>query len=194
MTALCAVIWFPKMLQKKPIKKRVVPVSTVPESAIEVNYEKVQASGKNIFRYAMMIKANRLSVEINDIESGRQVSPKEKNIDPALLKDLAESLKGTGFFELETKYAGVQPDTYDLYDLAITIGVKTHTVRVLNKVEPEDFKKAVDILENFSKNELGLVAIQYSPEKLREMAQESYDRAKKLGVRVLEESDFLTML
>jgi len=66
------------------------------------------------------------------------------------------------------------------YNMVLSIGKKVHTCHILNRAdEPEAFRTIRERLETFSKNELGIWAIQFSTEKLTELAQNSFDVAKK---------------
>jgi hypothetical protein len=66
------------------------------------------------------------------------------------------------------------------YTLVAAIGKKVHSCHILNRPEePEAFRALRERLETFSKNELGIWAIQFSTEKLVELAQSSFEIAKK---------------
>jgi hypothetical protein len=63
--------------------------------------------------------------------------------------------------------------------LLLSLGTKAHTCFVRDRVEPETFKALRETLETFSKNELGIWAIQFSSDKLIELATEANAVADK---------------
>ncbi|MBM4147557.1 MAG: FHA domain-containing protein [Lentisphaerae bacterium] len=196
--------WLPKLSKpgRKPDRPAVAaaPVTDLP---LSIEYEKVQATANNIFRYALTLNhAGILAIQIDDLEGDRHVR-KEKRVDPALIKDLAKDIAGSGFGSLGGDYSGIQPGVFEQYDLSVTIGPGTHRVRVLNRLEPDEFKRAREAIESFGKSELILWPIQFSPEKLRQMAGEAYQLGRKhyeerdvklenlsLAVRRLEEAEW----
>lgn len=157
------------------------PVAPVPEpDVLSVEYEKVEADASNIFRYHLTITPELdIAIEIDDLMNNRTVR-KEKKLDEDLVQNLIRHIKNSTYFDLRNEYTGVQPEVFNQWDLAITINEKTHSVRVLNRPEPEAFKDIREEIEVFGKNELGLWAIQFSTEKLVEMAKNSYLAAKTL--------------
>lgn len=179
-TVLALAAWLPKLLNKPRLVKRQDTSAQSVDFALNVAYEKVEATTDNIFRYALAIRDNKtLSVEIDDIQNDRHLR-KEKDIDPALLKSIASAMLESGVLDLLDRYSGVQPDVLEQYDLTITVGKRSRRTVVVNRARPDAFKEACDVLENFGKNELGLWAIQFSSEKLLEMANESFLNGRKL--------------
>ncbi len=132
-----------------------------------------------MFRYNLMLNAGRLTIEIDDLENNRHVR-KDTEVDADLVRNLTRTVRDSGFFNLNEEYQGVQPDIHDQWDIGITLGRRAHRVRVLNRVEPDVFQSVRQTLEAFGKNELGLWAIQFSAEKLSEMAESAYLLGKKL--------------
>jgi len=176
---LAAAVWLPKLLRTKPAPEPAAPPPE-PEPAFEVDYEKIVASSMNIFRYKLLISADgMISVQIDDIENDRHVR-KEKPIDKEYAQVLARSILDSGFFTLAPDYQGIQPGIREVRDLSVTIGRKTHRTRVVNRLEPDIFRSVRERIEQCGKSELGLWAIQFSPEKLVEMAEEAFLLAKKL--------------
>lgn len=182
-TVLAVLAWMHKLSRTSPKDKPVAPGSVQPREenlALDIDYEKVQATAQNIFRYHLRLRNNeKLIVKIDDLENDRHVR-KEKDIDEALLRELAQAIKDTDFFTLEERYTGIQPDVLDQWDLAITLGNNVHRSKVINRLPPEGFEKVAEIIENFGKNELGLWAIQFSAEKLTAMAEDSLQDGRKL--------------
>lgn len=158
------------------------PVVEAPRDVLpdfEATLERVEGSASNIFRYALEITGGQLMVQVDDLESNRHVR-RERKVAPELLKDLARSLESGGFFELAGEYAGLASGILESSDLSVTIGVKTHRVKVVNRIEPEGFASARAILEEFGKNELGLAALAIDPAALVEKAREALLQGKKL--------------
>ena len=150
---------------------------------LEIEYEKVSASPDNIFRYAMLLDAKGiLSIDLNDLEGGRHIHKESKQpIERDVLDSLRRDLEGTGFFELQDRYAGLPRDSmHDTWDLSITIGSRVHRTTVANRLEPEIFKNARDFIEEFGKNELALPAIALPTARLIELAEEAVQRGQKL--------------
>jgi len=181
-TAIALAVWLPKVLMPAAPEKtpgELLPAAAAPET-LTITYEKVEATTDNIFRYALTLTEERmLSVQIDDIMNDRHVR-KESRLGEAYVRGLGETIADAGFFGLSTDYQGIQPDVYDSWDLTITIGNRAHRTRVVNRVEPDVFKQVREIIEEAGKNELGLWAIQFSPERLLAMAQEAYLEGRRL--------------
>ncbi len=150
------------------------PVAAIADETLEIAYEKVQANSKNIFRYQMLLKDNRLSIQIDDLQNQRHVPGNQmKELDAGLAQSLADSIRHTGFYDLKEEYKGLASGVWDIWDLSITIGRKTRRVRVMNSLEPEAFKNTREAIELFGQNELGLAALALPPEKLLELARQA---------------------
>jgi pSer/pThr/pTyr-binding forkhead associated (FHA) protein len=176
---LAAAAWIPRLMPSAQPPPPAPPMPE-PDPTLAVDYEKVQAGPDNIFRYHLGISdRNVISIEIDDLANNRHVR-KEKAVDPALIDDLIDTIDASGFYGLDAVYRGIQNGAHDEWNLTVTIGQRTHTCRVLNRVEPELFKAVRETLEEFGKNELGLWAIEFSAEKLREMAHTAYLQGRKL--------------
>lgn len=167
-----------KLMKPKPKPRGM----TVPDQTLSVDYEKVEGTSANIFRYCLQINTNsEISVQIDDLQQDRRVREGPKKMDADYVKTLVRAFQDSEFFGLSEEYQGVQPDVMDQRDITITIGKKTHSVRVLNRPEPDAFRLVREKLEECGKNELGgLGAIQYSREKLVEMARDTYLAGKRL--------------
>lgn len=164
------------------------PVPTPADTAIqldtlEIAYEKVSATAKNIFRYAMLLDAKGiLSIDLYDIEGSRQIHKESSHpIDTDVLDSLRRDVEGTGFFELQDRYAGLPRESmHDSWDLTVTVGRRVHRTIVANRLEPEIFKNAREFVEEFGKNELALTAIALPTERLILLAEETVQRGQKL--------------
>ncbi len=171
----------PKLLSTGKTKGTDEPVvAKIEKKTLAIDYEKVEADENNIFRYKLTLTPDlNISIEIDDLINNRTVR-KEKKVDEELIANLVRYIENADFFTLKPEYAGVRPGVFNQMDLSITIGRKTHSTRVLNRPEPEIFKDVRGKLEVYGKNELGLWAIQFSTEKLLEMAEDEYLLGKKL--------------
>lgn len=147
-------------------------------SGLEIQYEKVEATSSNIFRYELTLLASNLSSRIDNLDNSRH-STKEKKLDAKAIDPLISRLESTGFFALDPEYVGQSKDILDSQDLTITMGTKTKRVRVANRVTPESFAKACAIIEAFGQNELGQAALSLPPEKLIEMSRDAMLQGKK---------------
>lgn len=173
-------VWIPTWMPHKASPAAPDAAAAPPQQDLVVAYEKVQADTNNIYRYFLSIDAdNMLRVEIDDLENQRHVR-KETRLDPDYVDALAGAVTDAGFFSLAEDYQGIQPDVYDLRDISVTVGRKTHRSRVLNRVQPDVFRVVRERLEECGKNALGLWAIEFSPEKLVDMANAAFLHARKL--------------
>ena len=102
--------------------------------ALELQYEKVDATSSNIFRFELQLIGSNLSARV---------------------------------------------DILDSRELTVTRGAQAKRVVVINRILPEAFKKATDIVETFGEHELGLFALPVSPAKLIELARDAMLQGKK---------------
>lgn len=146
---------------------------------LDVDYEKVEASPRNIFYYRLQIHDGVLAIRIVNLEDGRQLN-REKKLDPKIVEDLARQLQSAEFFQLNTEYAGLAPDVWEARDISLTIGRQTHRVRVVNRIEPTAFRDVRISLEEFGRNELNIFAVALPRERLIELAQQAWLQGRKL--------------
>lgn len=159
-----------------------VPAETTlaePPAAIEVRYEKVEATSSNIYRYALEIQNNTLRMHSDNLADNRRLQ-REKRVDPELLRGLARAVATKGFFELQDEYRGAASNVFYTFDLTLTLGRQTHRVRVINLVEPDAFSAVRGAVEEFGKNELGLAALALQPQELVAKARESVALGRRL--------------
>lgn len=164
------------MLIWRDLPREALPPTAAPPPpplAIDIVYEKVEASPENIFRYFMTLKGLQLAVEIDDIANNRRVR-KSDTVDDALIRDLAMAIEGAGFFELSQDYSGLATNVHDRSEILLTIGARTHRCVVFNRVAPDAFEQVRERLEILVQNQLGTAALALSPEQLREMAYQAY--------------------
>lgn len=164
------------LIRPNPRAKRAV--ATGPQT-IEIQYEKVEGSAKNVFRYSLSLENGTLAVRVDNLEDGRHMS-REKKCDPKMLELLAKSIEESGYFQLDEDYQGLAPEVHDLADLTVTIGRRTHRSRVLNRLQPETFRKVREEIEEFARNEIGLYALALPPEKLVELGRNAWLTGQKL--------------
>ncbi|MGN0853802.1 MAG: FHA domain-containing protein [Kiritimatiellia bacterium] len=141
-----------------------------------VAFEKVEASADGIYRYALaMDKDGLMSVEIDDVPKENRHVRKSERLSPAAVGRLSKILSSPELYRLEPEYAGValQPNTLKSFRLKVIRGSKVFTTSIENAQEPDAFREVRERLETFSKNELGIWAIQFPAEKLVEMSRES---------------------
>ena len=163
------------------------PVKTEPQT-LAIRYTKLEADLGNIFRYELALNADgSLAVEIDDLRQSRH-DPREaaRPVPAELLADLTRVVKQSGFLGLDERYEGVAPIGRETdYDLVVAIGRMVRRVRVTNRAEPAEFREVREKIETFVRNELGLWAIEYSAEQLRDMALDNL----LVGQRLLRERD-----
>ncbi len=178
--AIAMGIWLPKFLKNQPSSKSPAAQPEKTGHTIEINYEKVEATTQNIFRYKLSIsKQGILSVQIDDIQNNEHVQ-KEKQLNSAYIQTLAQTILESGFFDLSPVYLGIRPESLNQFDMAVTLDKKTHRVKVTNRLEPQSFVTVKDMLELCARNELSLQPLQFSTEKRIELAQKAYAIAQKL--------------
>ncbi len=148
---------------------------------LEIEYEKVEASTNSAFRYYLTLKADlTLSVAIDDVFENRHIR-KDQVISSNSVNRLAKQLRDMNYFRLSDGGNGASlKDSYRSFDISVVANRKVYRQTVVNSPEPDDFRAVRDLLETFSQNELGIWAIQYPSEKLREMAEEAFTRGVNL--------------
>ena len=159
-----------------------VPVSKAPEAPailpLEIAYEKIEANTSSVFRYSMSLDAaGLLSVEIDDLTEDRHVR-KESLVPSNRVAQLATQIDRGDFRHLQDRYEGVPREgMFASWDITVVLGRRAQRTVVSNRLEPSAFQEVREQLETFGKNELGIWAIQYSREKLLELANEAFTRA-----------------
>lgn len=142
----------------------------------ELYYEKVEANSSKIYRYEMRLnRENVLSIKIDDVPGENRHVFKHKSLDERAMKELNAILDFEQMRKFDREYAGMEsaPTELESSTLKVIYSNRARSVRIVNAEEPEAFRVVREKLETFSKNELGAWAIQYSREKLIELAQES---------------------
>jgi pSer/pThr/pTyr-binding forkhead associated (FHA) protein len=170
--ALYFLFFAPPMTQEAPA----VEVQEVKQTVSEVYYEKVEANNEGIFRYEMTLSPQGvLKVAIDDVPKENRHLTKAERLNEESLRELNEILAFENLRDIDREYVGVEPDppALESWRLKVVYSTRARTIRIVNTREPEAFRQIREKLETFSKNQLGIWAIQYSREKLIELAEEA---------------------
>lgn len=136
-------------------------------------YEKVEADATRIFRYVLTLEAGRLRVAFDDVPGESRHVDKSAALTDAARSRIEEIFATDGWEGLSESYGGASAsDLNALKSWRIRV-VREGSVKetlVENETEPEPFRTVREALETFSRNELGVWAIQYSREKLLELS------------------------
>lgn len=187
--AAMVILNFPAAPQKEPVRTSVD--SSESNGMASVEFEKVDADTSGIFRYAMYYDGftGELSVTCDDIPvNKRQIRKKTVLSEKARARLLGIFDSESAFMTLDEEYSGMDPAQINKLSsrmIRIVRGRKVKCVQVVNTMEPAVFLKLREALEAFSRNELGVWAIQYSREKLIELAL----RSRELGNSKYEERE-----
>ena len=154
------------------------PVAIVEENPVirEVCYEKVEATLDGIFRYEMTVSPDgMIRVSLDDTRENRHPTIPPKQLGEGATNELNEILSLKALREIDREYVGLEPDPPALtsWRLKVVYTTAARSIRIVNTQEPEPFRVIREKLEAFSKNELGIHAIQYPRAKLVELAEES---------------------
>lgn len=155
---------------------------------VGLSFERVEADGEHILRYALEADAEgHLSVELDDVPKNNRHLKKTVMLSSEARKTLEAIFSTAEFFRLDREYAGggSRPGTHAECSFRVVKGGRVFTVRVDDAPEPPAFTSVKDRLEAFSRNEIGIWAVQYTGEKLVSMSEE----AKKTGDAKWEERD-----
>ena len=179
LSAIGVVLFVPRGEEQAPAK----PVVEEAPVVRELFYEKVEADSGRIFRYALRLSDDGvLSVSVDDVPKNDRSFTKSEPLGEKARAELNDILAFDKIREIDREYTGPEPDPPALvsFELRVVYSTKERTVRVVNTQEPEAFRAVREKLEAFSKNQLGVWAIQYSREKLVALAEESVEvgRAK----------------
>ena len=155
-----------------------VPVAIAEETPVvrEVFYEKVEANLDGIFRYEMSVSPDgMLRVALDDTKEDRHPTIPPKRLGEGARNELNDILSLESLRKIDREYVGIEPDPPALtsWRLKVVYTTAARSIRIVNTQEPEAFRVLREKLEAFSKNELGIHAIQYPRAKLVELAEES---------------------
>lgn len=169
------------LLGEKGEEKKIAPIEEKAEDVLEMRYEKVEADRDSIFRYYMVYQADgTLKVMIDDVPNEDRHIVKSCTLSEKAKARLVEILVDPEVRTLDRVYTGAAMDAGELtsWELRIVYTTRVKVVKIINTQEPEVFKRLREKLEAFSKNELGIWAIQYSREKLVELAEKSAETGR----------------
>ena len=160
-------------------EKPVVPVvEEKPEQKlVSLRYEKIEADASRVFSYRMDVdESGVLHVAFDDVPGENRHVDKRTKLSEKARKRILEVLEKPDFAALDDEYVGSSvEDDNALRRFRIRV-VRWNSVKdilVENTQEPDAFREVRESLEAFSRNELGIWAIQYSKEKLIELSEES---------------------
>lgn len=162
---------------KGPGKKESVKTAPKPEVLTSLFYEKIEADAARIFRYQMTVDASGvLRVVYDDVPGENRHVDKSAKLGETALARINEIFNASGWNELDEVYSGASASDENAlksWRIRLVRGGKVKEVLVENVFEPEAFLPIREELETFSRNELGIWAIQYSRDKLIELSAES---------------------
>ncbi len=175
-------IWMALNAPMKSQPEAAQPVAETEPTVCELYYEKVEASSEGIFRYELTLTPDRvLKVTVDDVpKSDSNIPTKSKPLDDKQLATLNEILAFKTLREIDREYVGpdADPPRLNSWSLKVVYDTRARRIRIVNTQEPEAFRAIREKLEAFSKNELGIWAMQYSREKLISLAEESLTLAR----------------
>lgn len=148
----------------------------------EVYYEKVEATAEGIFRYELTLAADGvLRVSVDDVPRENRHYVKSLPIDEHGRAELNSILKFKALREIDREYVGEEPDPPALHswNLRVVYANRAWAIKIVNVQEPEAFRVIREKLETFSKNQLGVWALQYSCNNLIAMAEEAIARGRQ---------------
>lgn len=151
-------------------------------------FEKVEADSNGIYRYALSLDPKGvLAVVIDDVPNENRHVQKTMQLSTNAIEEIGNILSASELYSLDREYAGVplKAGTLKSFALRVVRGTRVFETSIENTQEPAAFKEVRERLEAFSKNELGIWAIQFSAEKLIEMSDES----RRAGDAKWEERD-----
>ena len=171
-----AVIMFGPSSEEAKVVSVEKPENAAPELT-GLYYEKIEADARRVFRYEMTIDSSgTLRVAFDDVPGENRRVDKTKKLSPQGIKRIMEILGSPGFDALEDVYSGgsaADENALRSRRLRVVRWNDIKDVLAENTQEPEALKTVCEALETFSRNELGIWAIQYSSDKLIEMSAES---------------------
>ena len=161
---------------EKPVVSPVVEEK--PEKKlISLCYEKIEADAARVFSYRMDVdSAGVLHVAFDDVPGENRHVDKKAKLSEKAMKRILEVLDRPGFAALDDAYTGSSAEVENAlksFRIRVVRWNSIKDVLVENTQEPDAFREVRESLEAFSRNELGIWAIQYSKEKLIELSEES---------------------
>ena len=146
-------------------------------SIVLVEMEKVEADADRIFRFAMTIDGDGiLRTECDDIPGENRHIDKRTALSKVALARISEILAAQRINRLDDVYSGSDASRENRLSSIRLRVIRTDSMKevsVENTVPPPVFSDMIADLETFSRNELGIWALQYSKDKLLELSKRS---------------------
>lgn len=164
------------------------------ERSLEFHYCEIEATDSNIFRYELKLGHDGiLTATIDDLSQSRHIDKKtEAPINKELMLELLKKIEQSGFSSLSSIYEDSNKQgEWNEASITIVNTKDAKTVTVLNKQLPPAFSIVRDELRDFAETELDLKSINYSKEKLEQLAAESLVLADKFYAEMEIASDNL---
>ena len=147
----------------------------------EFVYEKVDANSDGIFRYELVYTQDGvLKVTVDDVPNENRHLTKSEILNDQAKEELQSILDFKALREIDREYVGMdtEPPVLSSWVLRVVYSTRARNIRIINVPEPEGFRPIREKLEAFSKNQLGVWALQYSRDKLVELAENAINVAQ----------------
>lgn len=165
------------LMSERPVEDSAPLVIEDEKPALEeMYYEKVEATTEGIFRFELTFsKDGVLSVAVDDVPKENRHLVKQEKLNAKAIAELNDVLPLKALRDIDREYVGVEPDPPALnsWTLRAVYSTRARSIRIVNTQPPEGFRIIRDKLEAFSKNQLGVWALQYSRDKLVSLAEEA---------------------
>ncbi len=147
------------------------------QKLVSLHYEKVEADAERIFSYRMEIdESGILRVAFDDVPGENRHADKKARLSAKAMKRILELVDKPAFAALDGEYTGSGVEDENAlrrFRIRIVRWNDVKDVLVENTQEPDAFREMRESLEAFSRNELGIWAVQYTKEKLVELSAEA---------------------
>ncbi len=162
-----------------PAESEVIPIAKETPRLRSFSYEKVEASSKGVYRYFLTYNNGEMSVEIDDVQKEARRVRKEVKLSSNAVERITSILLAKNLYQMEEEYTGVAaaPGTLNSYSLSVVLSSRVFNTVLENAVLPDVFKEVASEIETFSKNELGIWAVQYSTDKLVSLSEQARESA-----------------
>lgn len=175
--AIGVVLCLPSGDGAPPRPAAVAPAAVHEPGFVSLLYEKVEADDRHIFRYQMTIdETGQLRVLYDDVPGENRSVDKSKKLSADACKGVAKLIADAGFRSFDDEYTGASAaaeNALKSWRIRLVAEGGVREVRVENALGPDAFRDLCEALETFSRNELGVWALQYSREQLLELCAES---------------------
>ncbi len=167
------------LVSEKEPEPEVKPVVNEAPQLLSFAYEKVDASAKGIYRYYLTYNNGVMSVEIDDVQQKARRVRKEIKLSPNAIDRITSILSSKKLYLMDPEYTGVAAEsgTLNSYSLSVVQSTRVFKTVLENAVLPDVFKQVSSEIETFSKNELGIWAVQYSTDKLISLSVQARESA-----------------